>query len=128
MIDTTYNMQGDSKGRDPDSHSATLRSYHQRLWSKPLPNGQVLELRTDRGYLHWDQFLLGSDAITHSYCDQRRKKWLTEQIPDEVQALFDHGSTIGAYIVFPKNRVNGCHTISQARGCSSWIDDRFDLT
>ncbi len=42
--------------------------------------------------------------------------------------LFNTGSTIGAYIVFPKNRIDGKHTINQARGVNSLIDDRFDLT
>jgi hypothetical protein len=42
--------------------------------------------------------------------------------------LFETGSTIGAYIVFPYNRIGGKHTINQARGVNSLIDDRFDLT
>ncbi len=71
---------------------------------------------------------LGSDAITHSYRNHKRKQWLTEQIPNEVNELFDVGSTIGAYIVFPNNRIDGKHTINQARGVNSLIDDRFDLT
>ena len=53
---------------------------------------------------------------------------LTEQIPSEVNELFDTGSTIGAYIIFPNNRIDGKHTINQARGVNSLIDDRFDLT
>jgi hypothetical protein len=73
-------------------------------------------------------FSLGSDAITHSYRSQINKKWLTMQIPKEVQELFDHGSTIGAYLVFPNNQVDRKHTINQARGISRLIDDRFDLT
>ncbi|WP_416349534.1 DUF6994 family protein [Proteiniphilum sp.] len=39
----------------------------------------------------------------------------TEQIPEEVNKLFDAGSTIGALIIFPNNRVDGKHTINQAR-------------
>ncbi|MFZ7127535.1 MAG: DUF6994 family protein [Desulfobacterales bacterium] len=42
----------------------------------------------------------GSDAITHSYKNHKRKKWLTEQILNEVKELFDTGSTIGAYIIW----------------------------
>ena len=104
------------------------------LWSKPLPNGKMLELRDDKkgAYLYHQselgEFYLGSDAITHSYKNHQRKKWLTEQIPNEVNELFDTGSTIGAYIVFPNNRIDGKHTINQARGINSLIDDRFDLT
>jgi len=104
------------------------------LWSKPLPSGKILELRDDKkdAYLYHQselgEFYLGSDAITHSYRNQIRKKWLTEQIPDEVNELFDTGSTIGAYIIFPNNRIDGKHTINQARGINGFIDDRFDLT
>lgn len=104
------------------------------LWSKPLPNGKMFELRDDKkgAYLYHQselgEFYLGSDAITHSYRNQIRKKWLTEQIPNEVNELFDTGSTIGAYIVFPNSRIDGKQTINQARGINSLIDDRFDLT
>ena len=104
------------------------------LWSKPLPNGKILELRVDKkgAYLYHQselgEFFLGSDAITHSYKNHQRKKWLTEQIPKEVNDLFDTGSTIGAYIIFPNNRIDRKHTINQARGVNSFIDDRFDLT
>ncbi len=53
---------------------------------------------------------------------------MTQQIQDEVKELFDTGSTIGAYTLFPNNRVDGKHTINQARGVNNLIDDRFDLT
>lgn len=134
MIDTKFNFYSDSHGRDPDSASPTLRKYHKILWSKPLPNGQLLGLRDDKKgvYLYYKselgEFYLGSDAITHSYKNHQRKKWLTEQIPNEVNELFNIGSTIGAYIIFPNNRIDGKHTINQARGINSLIDDRFDLT
>jgi hypothetical protein len=134
LIDTNFNFYSDSNGGDPDSTSPTLRKYHKLLWSKPLPNGNLLELRDDKNgvYLYYGselgEFFLGSDAITHSYKNHKRKKWLTEQIPIEVNELFDTGSTIGAYIIFPNNRIDGKHTINQARGVNSLIDDRFDLT
>lgn len=133
-INTTFNFYSDSNGGDPDSASPTLRKYHKLLWSKPLPNGNTLELRDDKkgAYLYHKselgEFFLGSDAITHSYKNQKRKKWLTEQIPNEVNELFNTGSTIGAYIIVPNNRIDGKHTINQARGINSLIDDRFDLT
>lgn len=133
-IDTEYNFYTDSKGRDPDSTSPTLRNYHKMLWSKPLPNGKILELRDNKkgAYLYHEselgEFYFGSDAITHSYKNQKRKKWLTEQIPNEINELFDTGSTIGAYIIFPNKRIDGKHTINQARGVNRSIDDRFDLT
>lgn len=134
IIDTTFNVYTDAKGGDPDSTSPTLRLYHKHLWSKPLPNGKILELTNAKSnvYLYHNselgEYFLGSDAITHSYKNHTRKKWLTEQIPNEVNELFDTGSTIGAYILFPNNRIDGKHTINQARGVNSLIDDRFDLT
>lgn len=134
IIDTHFNFYSDSNGGDPDSTSPTLRNYHKLLWSKRLPNGNLLELHDDKKgvYLYHKselgEFFLGSDAITHSYKNHKRKKWLTEQIPAEVNELFDSGSTIGAYIIFPNNRIDGKHTINQARGVNSLIDDRFDLT
>ncbi len=134
IIDTNFNFYSDSNGGDPDSTSPTLRKYHMILWSKSLPNGNLLKLRDNEkgAYLYHEselgKFYFGSDAITHSYKNHKRKKWLTEQIPTEVNELFDTGSTIGAYIIFPNNRIDGKHTINQARGVNSLIDDRFDLT
>jgi len=133
-IDIDFNFYSDARGGDPDSTSPTLRKYHKILWSKSLPNGKFFELcdNKDGVYLYHlselGEFFLGSDAITHSYKNHKRKHWLTKQIPSEVDELFDTGSTIGAYTVFPNNRIDGNHTINQARGVNSLIDDRFDLT
>ena len=134
IVDTTFNVYSDAQGGDPDSTSPTLRSYHKFLWSKPLPNGQTFELTNNKSgvYLYHKSelgvYFLESDAITHSYINHKRKAWLTQQIQDEVKELFDSGSTIGAYTLFPNNRVDRKHTINQARGVNSLIDDRFDLT
>ncbi|MDR1682284.1 MAG: hypothetical protein LBS25_02695 [Candidatus Symbiothrix sp.] len=133
-IDTTYNFYTDAKGGDPDCASPTLRRYHRILWSKPLPNGKSFSLLRKRGrvylYHHSElgEFFLGSDAITHSYKNHIRKLWLTRHIPDEVNELFNIGSTIGSYIIFPNNKIDGKITLNGARGCNSMIDDRFDLT
>lgn len=134
IINTSFNFYSDSKGRDPDSASPTVRQYHKLLWSKSLPNGKLLELQDNRkdAYLYHisdlGEFYFGSDAITHSYKYHQRKKWITKQIPSEVNELFNIGSTIGAYIIFPNNMINGRQNINQARGINSLIDDRFDLT
>ena len=133
IIDTAFNFYSDANGGDPDSTSPTLKKFHKILWSKPLPNGAVFELSDDRSgaYLYHrsqaGEFFLGSDAITHSYKNQKQKHWLTHQIPIEVNELFDKGSTIGGYIIFP-NRMSSGKTINQARGVTKMIDDRFDLT
>ena len=71
---------------------------------------------------------MGSDAITHSYKKHKRKSWLIKQIPSEASELFDTGSTIGSYTIFPNKKIDGKHTINQARGINKFIDDRFDLT
>jgi len=127
-------MHSDANGGDPDATSPTLRAYHKLLWSKPLPSGDLFDLNDNKPgyYLYHNSalgdFSLGSDSITHSYKNQIKKKWLTTQIPGEVQELFDHGSTIGAFIIFPNKQVNRKNTINQARGVIRLIDDRFDLT
>jgi hypothetical protein len=134
LIDTSFNVYTDSRGGDPDSTSPTLQQYHKILWSKSLPNGKTFELFDNKTgvYLYHEselgKFFLGSDAITHSYNNHKRKHWLINQIISEVDELFNTGSTVGAYIIFPNNRVDGKPTINGARGCNSLIDDRFDLT
>lgn len=110
MVDTRFNVYSDARGGDPDSTSPTLRSYHKFLWSKPLPSGDTFELTDQKNgvYLYHNsklgEYFLGSDAITHSYKNHKRKKWFTVQIPDEVNELFDTGSTIGAFTLFPTVR------------------------
>lgn len=134
VVDTTFNFYSDAQGGDPDSTSPTLRKYHKILWSKALPNGRSFKLTDNKkgAYLYHNselgEYFLGSDAISHSYRNHKRKLWLTQQMPNEVAELFDTGSIIGAYTIFPNNRIDGKHTINGARGCNSLIDDRFDLT
>lgn len=138
IIDTTFHMDTDAGGRDPDIYSLTLKNYHKLLWSKSLPNGKMFELNDDYkgpysgSYLYHNselgEFFLGSDAITHSYRNQKKFKWITEQIPEHVKELYDAGSTIGAFILFPKKQVNKKNNINQARGVNPFINDRFDLT
>jgi len=133
-IDTTFNFYTDANGGDPDSTSPTLRKYHKILWSKPLPNGKNFDLCGDKegAYLYHKselgEFFLGSDAITHSYKNQKRKSWIVEQIPKDVEELFSANSCIGSYLIFPNKQVNRKNTINQERGVNKLIDDRFDLT
>jgi hypothetical protein len=133
-ISTEFDVRTDANGRDPDSASPTLRGYHQQLWSKPLPSGPLFKLERQPGaYLtHSSQlgeFKLSSDTISNSLRGSKRRASLIAQIPsvklDAIQAL---GSTIGARILFPGNRVNGKPTINVARGFNAQIADRFDLT
>ena len=134
IIDVDFDFSTDARGGDPDSTSPTLRKYHRLLWSKMLPSGRIFTLRDEvsGAYLYHSsdcgEFYLGSDAITHSYKNQRRKQWLIRQIPQESEELFHAGLTIGAYILFPNRRIDGKPTINQERGVNNLIDDRFDLT
>ncbi len=138
MINVDFNFFSEVReGQDPDSKSPTLKKYHKLLWSKPLPSGKIFDLKEDppelsKNYLYHKSelgyFVFGSDAITHSYRNHKKKKHITEQIPDEVSDLFNQGANIASYIIFPKNRINNGQTINMARGVNSLIDDRFDLT
>lgn len=48
-FDIFYDFRKDSGGKDPDMASPTLRRYHRLLWSKPLPNGEIMQLTHDNG-------------------------------------------------------------------------------
>ena len=138
MIDVNFNFFSEVKeGQDPDAKSPTLKKYHKILWSKELPNGKIFELKDNppelsKKYLYHKSelgyFVFGSDAITHSYRNHKRKKHITEKIPDEVNTMFLKGGNIASYTIFPKNRINNGQTINMARGVIRLIDDRFDLT
>ncbi|MEO7522927.1 MAG: hypothetical protein ABIT58_02470 [Ferruginibacter sp.] len=134
IIDTTFKTYSDSNGGDLDSTSLTLRNYHKILWNKTLPNGIKFELIDKKSgtYLYLSselgKFDLGSDAITNSYRNHTRKQWMLSQISDDVNELYEIGSTIGAYTLFPRVKIDNRFTINQARGINPLIDDRFDLT
>jgi hypothetical protein len=135
-IDITFDFRSDTPpGKDPDSHSPTLRRYHQLLWSKPLPNGAPFELdaTTPPSYLHHrseiGEFFLSSDAVIPSFSRARELKHIIDQIPQAEIAAFNRvGYTIGGMMVFPGYQVDRKMTINQARGCHGSIRDRFDLT
>jgi hypothetical protein len=134
-VDTSFDVRSDSSGKDPDRYSATLRAFHQRLWSKPLPTGVTFTLDTDTPgvYLHHrsqlGEFELSSDSIVHPFDYWVRTEQLIKQVPqshlDDFNAI---GSTIGGFLVFPSNAVDGAQTINRARGSNRQIDDRIDLT
>jgi hypothetical protein len=135
LIDINFDVRSDSGGRDPDIYSQTLKKYHQLLWSKPLPNGNQFNLQdgVSGSYLVYEsggsRFLMASDSILHSYRDVKRMSPIIESIDSEaVESFRTLGSTIGGYIIFPGNRINGKMTINSARGFYQKIVDRFDLT
>lgn len=133
MIDTTFDFRTDAGGRDPDTHSPTLRRYHQLLWSKPLPGGALFDLDTTLAYLHHrsalGEFWLASDAVIPTFSRWIRLQPVINQVSTkETEAFMYAGYTIGGMMIFPGNRVNGKMTINGARGFTARIADRMDLT
>lgn len=129
-IDITFDVQSDSRGKDPDWASATLKAYHQLLWSKLLPNGKKLTLESGKDcYLKGNGFCFGSDSITATFRNGRNKHF------DEFKAAIPNYDeyekrnlsklyTIGGTIIFPQTS----WSMNRARGCHPRICDRWDLT
>ena len=136
LIDTNFRFRSDTpSGKDPDASSPTLRRYHKLLWSKPLPSGVDFNLTntTAKPYLHHKselgEFFLSSDAIGLTYSRRSDMAHIVNQIPSsEIDVFFGICSTIGAYIIFPSNKVHKKMTINGSRGINHKIKDRFDLT
>ena len=118
---------------DPDNKSRTLQLYQKLLYSKPLPNGDTMELAIGSdsyNYLMWKEFRFGSDSIITSFRYVQNK----ELIQKVANCLSDYKSyfenyihksyTIGGEIIFPKMKGG----INQTRGCNPFIKDRWDLT
>jgi hypothetical protein len=135
VIDISFDFRSDTPpGMDPDAFSPTLRSYHQLLWSKPLPRGVpfVLDVTTPP-YLHHlselGEFWLSSDAVVPSFSKWARMAHIIDQIPVPEREQFTRITyTIGGMMVFPANQVDHKPTINGARGFNQSIADRFDLT
>jgi len=134
-IDITYDMRTDARGKDPDAASATLRHYHQLLWSKPLPDATTFALETNVGknyLLHRSELgthSLGSDTIVHTLRSFRGMSSILEQVPAEwIEEMVQVGQTIAGHIVFPGNKIGRKSTINGARGFHPRIRDRWDLT
>ena len=134
-IDINFNFYSDTpKGKDPDSYSSTLRSYHRILWSRELPNGSLFKLdETIPMRLHHKselgEFVLSSDSIAHTYSNIKSKTDIVKKIDaEELVKFVSLCSTIGGYIIFPSERINNQMTINGARGVNKKIRDRFDLT
>lgn len=119
-------------GSDPDVASKTLQKYHSILWSKQLPNGEIMKLCEGRGsnYLTWDRFRFGSDSIVTSFRYNKYRymiEKIKQYIPDYKMFMENYirkGYTIGGSIIFPKRTAG----INQTRGCNNRIKDRWDLT
>ncbi len=117
---------------DPDSVSKTLQKYHQVLWSRQLPCGEILNLQCGLGsnYLTWKDFRFGSDSIIVSFRYQKNRALLeavAKAVPDYrafVENYIHRSYTIGGMILFPKHQ----NSINQRKGTDLRIGDRWDLT
>ena len=119
-------------GSDPDSVSPTLRRYHRLLWSRKLPNGEVMDLKEGFGpyYLTWKDFRFGSDSIIVGF-RYVKYKYIIEQVFERVgdykayyEDLIRRSYTMGGMIIFPKHQ----SSMNQNRGTNAVISDRWDLT
>ena len=135
IIDISFDVYSDTpKGKDPDTHSPTLRRYHKILWSKPLPDGKNFDLddNTPKVLHHKSglgEFVLSSDSIGHTYSRVKSMSHIVDQIPPkEINSFFSLASTIGGFILFPARRIDNKMTINGSRGLNPKIKDRFDLT
>lgn len=134
-LNTRLDFRDECPGRDPDTFSPTLKRYHQRLWSKRTQSGELLDLRDDRktAYLYHrrpvDMLFFASDTMMTSFQLNAGVQALAEQVEDRAALnRWNARYTIGGFIVFPGERVDGRPTINGARGMHPRIKDRFDLT
>ena len=133
MLDVEFNFSKEAKGRDPDRHSPTLIKYHRMLWQKPLRNNKLFDLTfSEKNRLTHSSdlgvFELSSDTIGHTYRKWKRMAHIIKQIPNsDIDSFLKTCRTMGGYIVFPANKING-NTINQERGTNTKIRDRWDLT
>jgi hypothetical protein len=132
-IDTSYDFRHDSNGKDPDAYSSILRKYHRFLWSKYLPNGEMLELEEISSTLvyrfNMQTLKFGSDSISNSYIGTKKIAHLIDDVAhSEFEEFRNEGSTIGGYLIFPSEKKGAGMTINGARGFNNKIADRFDLT
>lgn len=108
--DNRNGLGAPSRSADPDSASAMLKIYHQMLWSRRAPNGQMIKLKKGRtsDYLVWNNMKFASDSIAtqHRYvkCANVIKE-VQQQIEDYRQFVYDTTRfmyTIGGMIIFPR--------------------------
>lgn len=132
QLDTKYDFRSEiPPGRDADVWSVTLQRYHQMLWSKPLPSGDIFRLITHgypgRYYLVYDSLSgpleLSSDAIT----TRLRPSPVAKNLPEAEQPP-EPTYTVGRALLFPRVQRDRKQTINQRRGTHHAIRDRFDLT
>lgn len=132
MIDITFDFRTDSKGRDPDTYSPTLNAYHRALWSKELPNGEVMDLQSKGApfVLSWKDFYFTSDTIIVEMRSLKNQKIIDQALEhiEDFEEVYEHllrrSYSIGSMIIFPVH----VNSMNQRRGMNILIADRWDLT
>ncbi len=129
-IDATFDFRTDSRGKDPDTYSPTLKQYHRHLWSKALPTGGELILDKNlKNTSDVGEFFFSSDSVIHTFTYWVNYQHIIRQVDPKVTEDFVYKSyTIGGMLIFPANQVNRKPTINAARGMNKTISDRLDLT
>ena len=82
MIDITFDFRSDSKDKNPDTYSPTLNAYHRALWSKELPNGELMELQSKGApfVLTWKDFYFTSDTMIVEMRSQKNIKIINQAL------------------------------------------------
>lgn len=128
-------------GGDPDRDCPRLYAWHRALWGRSLPGIAVFQLAVtyDRGFEmslrtpNASEFRLASDSMIPTWSSPGWTRSfpsdLVAEIAKDVDDFYRVASTVGGYILFPRNRIGQTgRTINQARGVDRRIADRFDLT
>lgn len=132
MIDITFDFRSDAKGKDPDTYSPTLNAYHRALWSKELPNGEVMDLKSKGApyVLTWKDFFFTSDTIIVEMRNQKNAKIIEQArlLLADFEEYYEHflcrSYSIGSMVIFPVHP----NSMNQRRGMNTLISDRWDLT
>lgn len=134
-FDPQFDFRSDANGGDPDATSPTLKSFHKLLWSKPLPNGEMINLddTVPGEYLVHEsgmgRFSLSSDSGVPTWTFWKRMApIINQEAPFDRLEFVTMSYQMGAMVMFPRNRIDSQTTINQERGRNSQIVDRLDLT
>jgi hypothetical protein len=143
VFDTSFDYKTDKPAKtrpDADRDSRRLRLDNELLWTKNLNSGvlfaPIAPSVRRKGYLIFtDGFEVsrwyGSDAITGSYTNWLRPKSLVNAIvglnEEQRSRYLDPRYTIGSAMIWPVRKKDQ-PTMNTARGLSSLVADRMDLT
>jgi len=88
FINVTHNFQKECGEKDADRYSKKLQHYHQYLWSKSLPNGQLFTLTcSSQNRLHHKsglgEFYLSSDRAINTFSNWKKTKKIADRFPTE---------------------------------------------